>query len=37
MKKSSITLKLFLSLLFFGLADGAFAQGNVKSEVTIYP
>lgn len=34
MKKSSITLKLFLLLVFFGLAGGAFAQGNVKSEVT---
>ena len=34
MKKRSLTLKLFLSLLFFGLAAGGFAQGNVKSEVT---
>ncbi len=34
MKKSSITLKLFLVLVFLGLAAGAFAQGNVKTEVT---
>ncbi len=34
MKKSSFTLKLFLSLLFLGLAAGGFAQGNVKTEVT---
>ncbi len=33
MKKSSLTLKMFLSLLFFGLAAVGFAQGNVKSEV----
>lgn len=34
MKKSSFTLKLFLSLLFLGIAAGGFAQGNVKTEVT---
>jgi ammonium transporter Rh len=34
MKKISFTLKLFLSLLFLGLAAGGFAQGNVKTEVT---
>jgi ammonium transporter Rh len=34
MKKSSFTLKLFLSFLFLGLAAGGFAQGNVKTEVT---
>jgi ammonium transporter Rh len=34
MQKRSLTVKLFLSLLFFGLAAGGFAQGNVKSEVT---
>jgi ammonium transporter Rh len=34
MKKSSITLKLFFSLFFLGIAAGGFAQGNVKTEVT---
>jgi ammonium transporter Rh len=34
MKKNSITLKLFLVLVFLGLAAGGFAQGNVKTEVT---
>jgi ammonium transporter Rh len=34
MQKRSFSLKMFLSLFFFGLATGGFAQGNVKSEVT---
>jgi ammonium transporter Rh len=34
MKKSSLTLKMFLSLLFFGFAVVGFAQGNIKSEVS---
>jgi ammonium transporter Rh len=34
MKHRSLTLKMFLSILFLGLAAGGFAQGNVKTEVS---
>jgi len=34
MKKRSLTLKMILSLVFFGLAAGGFAQGNLKTEVS---
>jgi ammonium transporter Rh len=33
MKKRSLILKMILSLVFFGLAAGGFAQGNLKTEV----
>lgn len=34
MKNRSLTLKMLLSLIFFGLAAGGFAQGNLKTEVS---
>lgn len=34
MKNRRLTMKMFLSFLFFGLAAGGFAQGNVKTEIT---